>query len=281
MSPHEREREQEAADAVRRRLGGIGPSVAIVLGSGLGEFSARLRDAVRIPCADIPHFPRATVAGHSGELIAGKLGDTAVVVQSGRLHLYEGHAADVVALPIRIFAALGVDTVVLTNAAGGIRRTLTPGTVMVIADHLNLTGRNPLLGPVRPGEERFPDMSAPYDPALRALAREVAKARNIPVAEGVYAGVLGPSYETPAEIRMLESLGGDAVGMSTVTEAIAARGCRLRCLGLSAITNFACGVSTTPLSHAEVLAAAREVGGRLSDLLEGIIAALPPAPPHG
>jgi purine-nucleoside phosphorylase len=273
--------EHEAAEAIRRRLGGTLPSVAVVLGSGLGEIAARVEEPVRIAYADIPHFPPVTVAGHRGELVAGRLAGATVLIQSGRLHLYEGHAADVCALPVRMFAALGVHTVVLTNAAGAVRRTLMPGTVMLIADHINLTGRNPLVGPARPGEERFPDMAEAYDPALRALARDVAARRGIALVEGVYAGVLGPSYETPAEIRMIEAVGGDAVGMSTVMEAIAARACRLRCLGLSAITNFACGVSTTPLSHADVLAAAHKVSGQLSDLVETVVGALASGPGRG
>lgn len=267
--------DQEAAEAIRQRLGGLQPSVGVVLGSGLGDVVPRLRDDVRIPYADVPHFPASTVAGHSGEVVAGRLGDTTILVQSGRLHMYEGHTADVATLPIRAFASLGIGTLVLTNAAGSVRDTLRPGTVMLIADHLNLTGRNPLVGPVRADEERFPDMSDPYDATLRALAHDVARQRHVPVAEGVYAGVLGPSYETAAEIRMLNTMGASAVGMSTVVEVIAARACRMRCLGLSAITNFACGVSTQPLSHADVLAGAAAMRQKMGDLIEGVIAALP------
>ncbi|MEP7176400.1 MAG: purine-nucleoside phosphorylase [Gemmatimonadales bacterium] len=265
---------EEAAAVVRARLGGRVPRVAIVLGSGLGQFAERLEHAVRVPYADIPHFPAPTVIGHSGELVAGALAGREVLVQSGRFHMYEGHPASLCALPVRVFARLGVETLVLTNAAGGIRRSFGSGTVMLIADQINLTFRNGLFGSVLPGEERFPDMSAPYDPELRALAREVARRRAIPLAEGVYVGLLGPSYETPAEIRMLERLGADAVGMSTVLEVITARAAGLRCLGFSAITNPAAGVTPHKLDHLEVMEVAYRIAGELAALIEGVVAEL-------
>jgi purine-nucleoside phosphorylase len=264
----------EAADAVRARLGGRKPTAAIVLGSGLGQFAERLTDAVRIPYAEIPHFPAPTVIGHSGELVVGSLQGRTVLVQSGRFHMYEGHPASLTALPVRVFARLGVGTVVLTNAAGGIRRGFGSGTVMLIADQINLSFRNALFGPALPGEIRFPDMSDPYDPGLRAIAREVARRRKIPLAEGVYVGLLGPSYETPAEIRMLERLGADAVGMSTVLEVIAARAAGLRCLGFSAITNPAAGVTLAKLDHLEVMEVAYRIAGELAALIEGVVAEL-------
>ena len=264
----------QAAAAVRERLDGRSPSVAIVLGSGLGQFAERLIDAVRIPYDGVPHFPSPTVIGHSGELVAGTLAGRGVLVQSGRFHMYEGHPAALTALPVRVFGRLGVTTLVLTNAAGGIRRSFESGTVMLIADQINLSFRNGLFGPVLPGETRFPDMSDPYDPALRALARDVARARKIPLAEGVYVGLLGPSYETPAEIRMLERLGADAVGMSTVIEVIAARAAGIRCLGFSAITNPAAGVTPNKLDHLEVMEVAYRVAGELAALIEGVVAAL-------
>jgi purine-nucleoside phosphorylase len=264
----------EAADAVRQRLGGRKPTAAIVLGSGLGQFAERLTDAVRIPYAEIPHFPAPTVIGHSGELVAGSLQGRTVLVQSGRFHMYEGHPASLTALPVRVFARLGVGTVVLTNAAGGIRRGFGSGTVMLIADQINLSFRNALFGPALPGEIRFPDMSDPYDPGLRAIAREVARRRKIPLAEGVYVGLLGPSYETPAEVRMLERLGADAVGMSTVLEVIAARAAGLRCLGFSAITNPAAGVTLNKLDHLEVMEVAYRIAGELAALIEGVVAEL-------
>jgi purine-nucleoside phosphorylase len=264
----------EAADAVRARLGGRKPTAAIVLGSGLGQFAERLTDAVRIPYAEIPHFPAPTVIGHSGELVVGSLQGRTVLVQSGRFHMYEGHRASLTALPVRVFARLGVGTMVLTNAAGGIRRGFGSGTVMLIADQINLSFRNALFGPALPGEIRFPDMSDPYDPGLRAIAREVARRRKIPLAEGVYVGLLGPSYETPAEVRMLERLGADAVGMSTVLEVIAARAAGLRCLGFSAITNPAAGVTPAKLDHLEVMEVAYRIAGELAALIEGVVAEL-------
>ena len=264
----------EAAAAIRGRLEGREPSVAIVLGSGLGQFADRLEQAVRVPYEEISHFPSPTVIGHSGELVAGRLAGRTVLVQSGRFHMYEGHPAELTALPVRVFAQLGIGTLVLTNAAGGIRRSFGSGTVMLIADHINLSFRNPLFGPVLPGEERFPDMSDPYDSALRALARRVARDRRIPLAEGVYVGLLGPSYETPAEIRMLERLGADAVGMSTVIEVITARAAGIRCLGFSAITNPAAGVTLQKLHHLEVMEAAYRIAGELAALIEGVVAEL-------
>jgi purine-nucleoside phosphorylase len=264
----------EAAEAVRARVGGRTPTVAIVLGSGLGQFAERLTDAVRISYTDIPHFPAPTVIGHSGELVVGGLAGRTVLVQSGRFHMYEGHPASLTALPVRVFSRLGVGTVILTNAAGGIRRGFGSGTVMLIADQINLSFRNSLFGPALPGEIRFPDMSDPYDPGLRALAREVARRRKIPLAEGVYVGLLGPSYETPAEIRMLERLGADAVGMSTVLEVITARAAGLRCLGFSAITNPAAGVTLNKLHHLEVMEVAYRIAGELAALIEGVVAEL-------
>ena len=247
--------------------------MAIVLGSGLGQLAERITDPLRIPYDAIPGFYVPTVVGHKGELVVGTLGGRTVLAQSGRFHMYEGHSADEAALPVRVFAALGVGTLIVTNAAGGIRRTFGPGTVMLIRDHLNLTARSPLIGHALPGEERFPDMSAAYDPELGAVARQVATQQGLPLEEGVYAGLLGPTYETPAEVRMLERLGADAVGMSTVIEVIAARARGLRCLGFSTVTNAAAGISAAPLSHTEVMAVAAQVGERLGRIVAGVIAA--------
>jgi purine-nucleoside phosphorylase len=229
---------------------------------------------VRIPYQAIPGFPDSTVAGHAGELVMGRLAGKEVLAQSGRFHLYEGHDAATVALPVRVFAALGVEILLLTNAAGGIRRTFSSGVVMLIADHINLTFRNPLIGPVLEDEERFPDMSQPYDEELKRLARQVALERQVGLEEGVYAQLLGPSYETPAEIRMLERLGADAIGMSTVLEVIAARARGMRCLGFSVITNPAAGISPQKLDHAEVLETANRVQLQVASLVEGVIAAM-------
>jgi purine-nucleoside phosphorylase len=264
----------QAAAAVRERLEGRRPGTAIVLGSGLGQFAERLSDAVRIPYDRIPGFPSPTVIGHSGELVAGSLAGRHVLVQSGRFHMYEGHPAALTALPVRVFGRLGITTLLLTNAAGGIRRSFGSGTVMLIADQINLSFRNGLFGPALPGESRFPDMSDPYDRTLRELARDVARRRKLPLAEGVYVGLLGPSYETPAEIRMLERLGADAVGMSTVIEVIAARAAGIRCLGFSAITNPAAGVTPHKLDHLEVMEVAYRIAGELATLIEGVVAAL-------
>ena len=265
----------DASAAIRARLGGREPGIALVLGSGMGFLADQVRDAVRMPYRDIPGFPLPTVQGHGGELVAGSFAGRAVIAQSGRFHMYEGHSAQVSTLAVRTFAALGVRTLILTNAAGGIRRNFTAGTLMLLSDHLNLTSRNPLVGAVLPGEERFPDMSDPYDPELRAIAREVARERKVSLAEGVYAGLLGPTYETPSEVRMLERLGADAVGMSTVVEVIAARARGMRCLAVSTITNLAAGISPAKLSHSEVMETAERVKGELGALIEGIVERIP------
>src|SRR6266511_2752848 len=244
---------RRATEAVAARLGSLRPRVAIVLGSGLGPLADDVQSAIRIPQSAIPGFPEPGVAGHKGELVAGTLEGVPVIAQAGRFHLYEGHPAALAALPVRVFAGLGIDTLIVTNAAGGVRRTFRAGGLMLIADHINLMWRNPLTGPPEPGEERFPLMHAPYDAQLRAHARAVAVEAGIPLEEGVYAGLLGPSYETPAEVRMLERLGADAVGMSTVPEVLAARARGIRCLGFSSITNAAAGLGE-PLAHEDVLA---------------------------
>jgi len=265
-----------AAEVIAQRLGKLKPQVAIVLGSGLAGVADAVRDPVRIPYKEIPGFPEPGAPGHKSELVGGMLEGIPVLVQSGRFHLYEGHAPPVAALPTRVFATLGVSTLIVTNAAGGIRRGFRPPTLMLIADHINLMFRNPLVGPVEDGEERFPDMSDPYDPALRALARQVARDEEIPLEEGVYAALLGPSFESPAEIRMLERIGADAVGMSTVPEVIAARARGLRCLGFSSVTNVAAGLSAQKLSHVEVLAAGKQIAGQLERLIRGVLKRLNP-----
>jgi purine-nucleoside phosphorylase len=226
---------------------------------------------VRIPYGDIPGFPSTTVHGHAGEVIAGILEGVPVVLQSGRFHLYEGHDPATVILPVRVFATLGVDTLIVTNAAGGLRSTFRPPLLMLIADHLNLMWRSPLMGLVQDGEERFPDMSNPYDRELRAVARAVAREASILLDEGVYAGLLGPTYETPAEIRMLQRIGADAVGMSTVPEVIAARARGMRVLGVSSITNAGAGLTAAALSHEEVLEAGRQLATDLETIVRGVV----------
>ncbi|MBI4542914.1 MAG: purine-nucleoside phosphorylase [Gemmatimonadetes bacterium] len=264
----------QATEAVRVAIAPRAPRVAIVLGSGLGFLGEGLEGTARVPYARIPGFPKPEVIGHAGELIAGTLEGVPVIAQSGRFHLYEGHDAAVAALPVRIFAALGVRTLIVTNAAGGIRRTYRPGTLMLIADHINMMARHPLAGRVVEGEERFPDMSDPYDRELRALARRVATDEQIALEEGVYAAMLGPSYETKAEIEMLKRIGADAVGMSTVPEVIVARARGIRCLGISTITNPAAGLGAQKLSHEDVLVTTDRVKGELGRLVRGIVRAL-------
>jgi purine-nucleoside phosphorylase len=249
------------------------PHAVLVLGSGLGGMADEIEDAVRIPFGDIPGFPRRTqeLAGHAGQLVAGRLNGVEVAAMSGRFHLYEGWAPEDVALPVRALAALGAETMVLTNAAGGIRPGFAPGDLMLIADHINLMFRNPLIGRTVQGETRFPDMSDPYDAGFRRAAAEVARDLRIPLVEGVYAGLLGPSYETPAEIRMLARLGADAVGMSTVPEVLVARAIGIRCLGISCITNLAAGLGHEKLSHDEVMEVGARVRDRLAALVRGVL----------
>lgn len=248
------------------------PNVAIVLGSGLGGFTKRLGNAARLPYREIPGFPQPGVPGHAGELVVGELEGRTVLCQSGRFHGYEGHTAGATILPVRVFGRVGVRTLIVSNAAGGIRRGFRPGTLMLIADQINLTLRSALAGQVMSGETRFPDMSAPYDPGLLMVAGEVADSQGVTLEQGVYAGVLGPSYETPAEILMLERLGADAVGMSTVLEICAARAVGMHCLGLSVITNFASGLGLAPLSHTEVLQEAERASRVCGDVIGGVVA---------
>jgi len=260
-----------ATKVVAERLGKLKPRVAIVLGSGLGFLADDVADPIRILYSTIPGFPEPGVAGHKGELVAGTLEGVPVIVQAGRFHLYEGHPAVVAGLPARVFGELGVQVLIVTNAAGGVRRTFPGGTLMLIADHINLMGRNPLIGQPEPGEQRFPIMHEPYDAELRALARAVAREAKIHMEEGVYAALLGPSYETPTEVRMLERLGADAVGMSTVPEVLVARSRGMRCLGFSIITNPGAGITGEALSHEEVLAVSEQVARRLSVVLKGVL----------
>jgi purine-nucleoside phosphorylase len=262
---------QRAADLVRSRVPFI-PHVGVVLGSGLGAFAGRLADPVVIPYDEIPGWPPSRVVGHEGRLAVGARAGRAVAVLSGRAHFYEGHSLQTVAFATRVLGVLGIKTLILTNAAGGINTGFAQGALMVIDDHINLLGSNPLVGA---NEDRlgprFPDMSAVYSPRLRAIAHEVAARLDIPVAHGVYIAVHGPSYETPAEIRAFRTLGADAVGMSTVPEAIAARHMGIEVMGISCITNMAAGVLPEPLNHDEVMETARRVGGQFIALLEGII----------
>lgn len=265
-----------AADVVRTLAGRdlAEPVAAIVLGSGLGGLADKITDAIRIPFHDIPGFPTATVEGHAGALIIGQLAGRPVICLAGRFHLYEAHPAAVAVFPVRVVHALGARTLIVSNAAGGIRRTFTPGTLMQIDDHINLMNRHPLAGPSQPGEPRFPDMSAPYDKALAAQLQTVARESGLRLEVGVYCGLLGPTYETPAEVRMLEKLGADAVGMSTVPEVITARTLGMRCVGVSLITNAAAGYTANLLNHAEVLHESKEAATRFQSLITAFVATL-------
>ncbi len=265
---------QVAAAAIRARTTDVAPVAGIVLGSGLGGLARRITNAVAMPFGEVPGFRQATVVGHAGQLICGLLGGRPVVALAGRFHMYEGHDAALAGFPVRVLHALGAPVLFVSNAAGGIRRTFRAGDLMLIRDHLNLMFRNPLTGGVETGDERFPDMSAPYDVALGDRIREHATALGIPLQEGVYCGLLGPTYETPAEVRMLAALGADAVGMSTVPEVIVARALGMRVAGISCVTNLAAGISPHPLSHAEVLETTTLVGQQFERLVERFVSAL-------
>jgi purine-nucleoside phosphorylase len=265
----------ETAAAIRRRVGeGDDPVLGIILGSGLGGLAQRIEDARVVPFADVPGFPSATVVGHAGRVIAGRLAGRPVVALAGRFHMYEGHSAALAGFPVRVLHALGARRLFVSNAAGGIRATFTPGDLMIITDHLNLMFRNPLAGPLEAGDTRFPDMSEPYDRALAAVLRREATKLGFPLRDGVYCGLLGPTYETPAEVRMLAALGADAVGMSTVPEVIVARAIGMRVAGVSCITNFASGTTPNSLSHAEVLETTALVASRFESLVERFVASL-------
>jgi purine-nucleoside phosphorylase len=248
------------------------PRVALVLGSGLGDFADEFHNAARIPYAKIPYFPRSTAIGHAGRLVIGQVGGVAVAGMQGRVHLYEGYAAKEVAFPIRVFARMGVRAVILTNAAGGINRNYSQGCLVVIRDHVNLQGVNPLSGP---NDERFgarfPDMTQAYDREFHGFVNEEAKKLGLAIHQGVYLAVAGPSYETPAEIYSFRTIGADLVGMSTVPEVIAARHSGIRVLGISCVTNMAAGTTDAPLDHLEVLATTTRVKTQFIALLRAVI----------
>jgi purine-nucleoside phosphorylase len=258
--------------AIRKRVA-LEPRVGVVLGSGLGPFADSLHDLVKIPYRDLPHMPASAVAGHPGNLCFGLAQGVSVVCMQGRVHLYEGHPIETVVQGVRTMARMGVRSVLLTNAAGGLDPSYRAGDLMAVTDHLNLTGVSPLAGPNDDSlGPRFPDMTAAYDPSLRQMLRDVARESGIALREGIYAGLLGPQYETPAEVRMVRMLGADAVGMSTVHEVIALRHMGVPVAALSCITNQCAGIATTPLDHAEVEAVARSRHGDLLRLLGGWIA---------
>jgi purine-nucleoside phosphorylase len=269
MTPYELAR--SAADSLLHR-GLAKPRVALVLGSGLGSFGDRLDGLTKIPYAEIVGFHAPTIVGHAGNLCFGSVAGLPVVAMQGRIHYYEGHDVATIVHGVRTLAALGVESVVITNAAGGIRADLRPGDLMLLRDHINWMGVNPLRGPNDPAiGPRFPDMTAAYDPALRAIARDAAREVGVPLSEGVYAALCGPSYETPAEIRALRSIGADAVGMSTVPEVIAARHLGVRVLGVSCVTNLAAGLGGSALSHEEVEETARSARAGFEALLRAFL----------
>jgi purine-nucleoside phosphorylase len=268
IAPGDQPARLDALEAAVRARTSLVPVVGIVLGSGLGGLADAVEEPVAIPFEELPGWPAATAPGHAGRLLLGRIGGTPVVMLQGRFHLYEGNDPGLVVQPVLLFQRLGVRSVVLTNAAGGVDPTFGPGTLMVIADHLNLTGRTPLLGrnadAIGP---RFQDLVDAWDPELRARMHAAGRAEGIELAEGIYAGLLGPQFETPAEVRMLRTLGADAVGMSTVLEAIAARWAGLRVVGVSLVTNAGAGYTGEPLTAEEVLAAGAEAGPSLARVI--------------
>jgi purine-nucleoside phosphorylase len=271
-----REQLEEATTAIDRRAGRT-PSVGLILGSGLGLLAGQVQHAVAIPYQEIPHFPTSTVQGHSGQLVLGTLGEQEVVVMQGRAHFYEGYSMHTITFPIRVMRFLGIQQLIVTNAAGGLAPHFAPGELMLIGDHINfvgMSGHHPLIGPNDSAlGPRFPDMAKAYDPELRAIAHQVAKTAQIPLHEGVYVYLAGPSFETPHEVRFLRMIGADAVGMSTVPEVITARHMGIRVLGISGITNVH---STDPLhpratTHAEVLEAGEVIAPRMAQLIHGVL----------
>src|SRR3989441_3644290 len=268
------ERAEKAGRVIRARTDADVP-VAIVLGSGLGAFADELTDSTSIRYDEIPSFARATVEGHSGRLVIGKTNKVTIAAMQGRFHFYEGYSLEDVTFPIRVLKLLGVRTLILTNAAGSLNTEFTPGSLMVISDHINLMGVNPLIGK---NDERFgprfPDLTSTYDPDLQSMVIEEATAMKIDMRRGVYAALTGPSYETPAEIHMVRTLGADAVGMSTVPEAIVARHMDMQVIGISCITNLAAGVSSRPIDHSQVMEIGESVRGQFTELLRRVIAKL-------
>jgi len=270
------ERATEAAEFLRTRSG-MEPRIAIVLGSGLGAVAERIENPITIPYAEVPHFPRSTVEGHSGRLVIGRLNGVAVAVMQGRVHGYEGYTPDEVTFPVRVLGRLGIETVIVTNAAGGIRANFEQGQLVLISDHINFTGSNPLIGAndARLGA-RFFDMTEAYSSRLRDLAKSTAQRAGFTMPQGVYICVTGPSYETPAEIRAFRTMGADLVGMSTVHEVIVARHMGMEVLGISCVTNMAAGILQQQIDHAEVMETGLRVQQRLGDLLAAMVTEMPP-----
>jgi purine-nucleoside phosphorylase len=268
---------EKMKEAVAKIQGEINekPEIGLILGSGLGVLADEIENAVKIDYADIPHFPKSTVEGHAGKLVIGKLNGKCVVAMQGRFHFYEGYSMQEVTFPVRVMKGLGVETIVVTNACGGMNANFEPGDLMIITDHLNMTGANPLIGPNESElGPRFPDMSRAYTPELVALAKKTAEAIGVPVQQGVYAGITGPTYMTPAELIMLRNLGGDAVGMSTVPEVIVASHMNMKVLGISCVTDMAIGEELEPLTHEQVVEVANRTKPKFIKLVKEFVAAV-------
>ncbi len=277
ISPYSTEAAKRSAEKIRHRVGDEQPAVAIILGSGLGGLVHDVEESVSVPFADIPGFPEPTVVGHAGALVSGKLGGKRVIALAGRFHMYEGHPAALAAFPVRVMHALGARILFASNASGGIRPDLAAGDLMIVADHLNLTFTSPLTGEVQEGDERFPDMSEPYDRELRRLLGAVGDRLGIQLKEGVYACLNGPSFETRAEVKMLATLGADTVGMSTVPEVIVARAMGMRVAAISCVANAAAGTTEAPVLHTDVLAVTARAAQRFQSVVRAFVAELPPA----
>ena len=272
MRPFGAESARNAAATIRPLIGDVIPEIAVILGSGLGGLVHDVQGHVAIPYGEIPDFPGVTIAGHAGKLVVGEIGGKVVAVFAGRFHAYEGYPLQLTAFPIRVAHALGARTLFVSNAAGGVNPAFAAGDLMVIEDHINLTFASPLTGPAEPKETRFPDMSDAYDVSLRAKLKAAGVKLGIRLVNGVYAMLPGPAYETPAEVRMLRTLGADAVGMSTVPEVTMARMLEMRVAGVSCITNLAAGIEKTPLQHEEVLATTARVAVQFQSLVRELIA---------
>ncbi|RED64170.1 purine-nucleoside phosphorylase [Cohnella lupini] len=267
-------RMDEAKTYIQSRIS-VQPQVGLILGSGLGELADDIQDAVRIPYESIPHFPVSTVEGHAGQLVTGRLHNKTVIAMQGRFHYYEGYSMQEVTFPVRVMKALGVDHLIVTNACGGMNPDFKPGDLMLIQDHLNMTGANPLIGQNEPAlGPRFPDMSRAYTPDLLELVRETAKSLGIGIQQGVYAGITGPTYMTPAELTMLRKMGGDAVGMSTVPEVIVASHMAMKVIGISCVTDMAIGEHLEPLSHEQVIEVANRTKPMFITLVKEIVSRL-------
>ncbi|MBE6067923.1 MAG: purine-nucleoside phosphorylase [Clostridium lundense] len=265
------EKVKESVDFIKSKID-ISPEIGIILGSGLGDLAEKVENKVIVKYEDIPNMPKSTVVGHAGQYVFGKLSGKDVVMMQGRIHYYEGHPMEIIALPIHIMKFLGIKTLIVTNAAGGVNTSFNPGDLMIITDHINFVFNNPLIG--KNDEEigpRFPDMSMPYDKDLVNLSEEVAKTHNINIQKGVYVMMPGPTYETPAEVKMIRIIGGDAVGMSTVPEVIVAKHAGLKVLGISCITNMASGILDQPLNHQEVIETSNRVKGTFTRLITNIV----------